>query len=124
MSFRTVRLGGAQERHVVGLAEVFHQGWNELLGRKTLQAAVLRRHDHVKAARRIRNLVLSLQTAQSTANSRKCPTEASPSLRGREVVLAVGSELRDVLRCSQRLSNITLNDLLHKCRIRVARDSR
>jgi len=101
----TVKLGSTQERHVVGLAEMLHQLWHELIRGQAAETAVLRRNDHMEALVRIGDLPFGLQPPQCSPDRRDRLPQRHHSLLGGEVVLAARGEFEDVRGSSGHDSN-------------------
>lgn len=53
----------AEQRDIIGLTEIIHQLWDELLRRQATEASVLRGDDDVEAAIWVRDLATALDTS-------------------------------------------------------------
>ena len=61
---RTMILCSGKESRVVGLVELLHQCWDELICRQTLQRTVFRRNDHIKAPCGLGNHILPSESVK------------------------------------------------------------
>ncbi len=68
MMRRSVNLSRAQQGDIVGLVQLMHELWDELLRRQTAEFAIFGRDDDVKAAKWGRDLASLLKPTQRRAD--------------------------------------------------------
>jgi hypothetical protein len=103
-----MQLGCAEQRHVVGLAQVLHELRDELVRGEAAKPPVLGRDDDVEAPKRIGDLTPGLEPTQCRAHRwDRAPERSGGLLRGEVVPTACG-EAHDVAggsshdRCFQK----------------------
>src|SRR5208337_5432872 len=95
----TVMLCGRQKAGVVGESEMFHQRRDKLVGGKAAERAILRREDHVEAARRRSDEFLFCQAVQRELRGSGGDTERRLCFAGSKVIPPAGGKAANVFPC-------------------------
>lgn len=108
-----VKLGRAQQRHVIRLFEVFHQRRDELLGGEALEAAAFGWNDHVEAADGMRDVSAAFEPSQRCPRGHGGRAERAYGLVGRKKY--VPREARSVMYVEARMDSTHAESDVSSC---------